>query len=184
VDRQSVATRAAQWIAGKAGNSQVWFYHFCQWLSQTPLSIWLREAPYPFPVFLIAHILTIAVFGGMVVMGNLRVLGKAMREVPVSEVIGQFRAWKWFAFAFLLVSGLFVAMSDPMEYYDNVMFWISMGILVLAGVNAAIFRYGIYRSVASWDTAVVAPLSARRWARVSIFLWIALILSGRATAFF
>jgi len=160
------------------------FYHFCQWLSQTPLSIWLREAPYPFPVFLIAHVLIIAVFGGMVVMGNLRVLGKALREVPVSEVIGQFRAWKWVAFAILLVSGLFVAMSDPMEYYDNIMFWISMGILVLAGVNAAVFRYGIYRSVASWDTAAVAPPSARRWAGISIFLWIALILTGRATAFF
>jgi hypothetical protein len=160
------------------------FYHFCQWLSETHLSHWLREAPYPFPILLIAHVLTIALLGGTVLMGNLRVLGKALREVPVSEVIGQFRAWKWFAFALMLVTGTFVAMSDPMEYYGNIMFWISMGVLVLAGVNAAVFRYGIYRSVAEWDTAAVTPPGARRWAGVSIFLWIALILAGRATAFF
>ena len=81
------------------------FYHLCQWLSETPLSIWLREAPYPYPVLLITHVLTIALFGGMVVMGNLRVLGKAMRAFPSREVIGQFRAWKWVAFAILLISG-------------------------------------------------------------------------------
>jgi hypothetical protein len=160
------------------------FYHFCQWLSETHLSHWLREAPYPFPILLIAHVLTIALLGGTVLMGNLRVLGKALREVPVSEVIGQFRAWKWLAFALMLVTGTFVAMSDPMEYYGNIMFWISMGVLVLAGVNAAVFRYGIYRSVAEWDTAAVTPPGARRWAGISIFLWIALILAGRATAFF
>ena len=160
------------------------FYHFCQWLGETHFSHWLREAPYPYPVLLITHVLTIALFGGTVVMGNLRVLGKALREVPVSEVMDQFRAWKWTAFALMLVSGIFVAMSDPMEYYDNVMFWISMGFLLLAGVNAAVFRYGIYRTVAEWDAAAVAPPSARRWAGVSIALWIILILTGRATAFF
>jgi len=160
------------------------FYHFCQWLSETPLSHWLREAPYPFPVLLISHVVTIALFGGMVLMGNLRVLGKALREVPVSEVIGQFRAWKWVAFAIMLVSGVLVAMSDPMEYYDNIMFWISMGLLVFAGINAGVFRYGIYRSVATWDRDAITPPAARRWAGVSIFLWIALILAGRATAFF
>jgi hypothetical protein len=160
------------------------FLNFCHWLSQTPFSIWLRESPYPFPVLLITHVFSIALFGGMVVMANLRVLGKAMREVPVSQVIGQFRAWKWVAFAILLMSGTLIAMSDPMEYYSNVMWWISLGILAVAGLNAAIFRYGVYRSVAAWDEAAVAPASARRWAGVSLFLWVALIFAGRAIAFF
>jgi hypothetical protein len=160
------------------------FFSFCQWLSQTSLSIWLREAPYPFPILLMIHVTSLALFGGMVVMGNLRVLGLTMRNVPVSQVIGQFRAWKWLGFAILLVTGLLVAMSDPMEYYDNIMFWISLVVLLIAGVNAAIFRYGVYGSVAEWDTADVGPVSARRWAGVSIFLWIALIFAGRATAFF
>jgi hypothetical protein len=160
------------------------FFSFCQWLSHTSLSIWLREAPYPFPILIIIHVISIALFGGMVVMGNLRVLGKAMRSVPVSQVIGQFRAWKWVAFVILLISGTLIAMSDPMEYRDNIMFWISLGVLLVAGLNAAIFRYGIYSSVAAWDEAAVAPVSARRWAGVSLFLWIAMVFVGRAIAFF
>jgi len=157
---------------------------FCQWLSGTPLSVWLRESPYPFPVLIIIHIITIALFGGMVVMGNLRVLGWAMRGVPVSQMIGQFRAWKWVAFAILLGSGLLIAVSDPMEYYNNIMWWISLGGLALAGVNAAVFRYGIYRSVASWDKDIVTPPAARRWAGISLAIWIGLIFIGRAIAFF
>jgi hypothetical protein len=160
------------------------FLRFCQWLSETPFSIWLRESPYPYPVLLIIHIVTIALFGSMVVMGNLRVLGWAMRSVPVSQVIGQFRPWKWIAFALLLITGLLVAASDPLEYYDNVMFWISIAVLFAAGVNAVIFYLGAYRRIAEWEQADVAPDGARRWAQFSMVLWIALIFAGRATAFF
>jgi hypothetical protein len=160
------------------------FLSFCQWLSQTPVSVYLREAAYPYPVLLIIHLITIALFGGMVVMGNLRVLGWAMRSVPVSQVIDQFRPWKWTALTLLLVSGILMATSDPLEYYDNVMFWISNVLLLAAGLNAWIFRYGIYRSVAVWEGDIVTPRSARRWAGVSLLLWISLIFAGRAIAFF
>jgi len=157
---------------------------FCEWLSQTPFSIWLREAPYPYPVLLMVHVVTIALFGSMVVMGNLRVLGWAMRSVPVSEVIVQFRPWKWTAFVLLFVTGILIAASDPMEYYGNIMFWISNAVLVLAGINALIFYRGAYRTVASWDQADATPDGATRWAQISLILWILLIFAGRAIAFF
>ena len=157
---------------------------FCEWLSRTPLSVSLREGTYEYPVLLILHVISIAMFGGMAVMGNLRVLGLAMRGVPVSQVIGQFRAWKWTGFVILLITGTLLAMSDPMEYYGNIMFWISMLILLLAGLNAMAFHFGAYRTVAAWDSAPLAPVNARRWAGISLFLWIALIFAGRAIAFF
>jgi len=162
----------------------VFLLRFCQWLSQTPFSIWLRESPYPYPVLLIIHIVTIGLFGAMVVMGNLRVLGLALPSVPVSQVISQFRPWKWLAFVLLLATGLLVAASDPLEYYDNIMFWISNALLVAAGINALLFYRGEYSRMASWDEADVPPRGARRWAQVSLFLWIVLVFAGRAIAFF
>jgi hypothetical protein len=160
------------------------FMSFCQWLSETTFSRNLREAPYPFPVLIIIHIITIALFGGMVVMGNLRVLGWAMKSVPVSQVIGQFRPWKWTAFGLLLVSGMLLAASDPVEYRGNAMFWVSNVLLLIAGLNAIIFYFGAYQSVKSWDIAAEAPATARRWAGISLALWIILIFAGRAIAFF
>ncbi|HKV04812.1 MAG TPA: DUF6644 family protein [Candidatus Acidoferrales bacterium] len=158
--------------------------NLCRWLNDTSFSAWLREAPYPFPALIIVHVVSIAVFGGMVVMGNLRVLGWAMRSVPVSQVIEQFKPWKWTAFGILLVTGTLLAASDPLEYCGNIVFWISVGLLLIAGVNAMVFRFGVYRSVAAWDETSAAPVNARRWASVSLFLWIALVFAGRAIAFF
>ena len=158
--------------------------HFCQWLEQTQFSVWLRDAPYPYPVLLIIHVISIALFGGMVVMGNLRVLGLVLRKAPVSQVIGQFRSWKWTGFGILAVTGTLLTVSDPVEYYGNIMFWLSLALLLAAGLNALTFRNGVYRSVADWDAVPIAPVKARRWANVSLLLWVALIFAGRAIAFF
>lgn len=158
--------------------------HLCETLSHTALSTALREQPYDYPVLLTLHVMAIALFGGMVAMGNLRVLGLAMRSVPVSEVIGQFRWWKWTGFAVLLITGLLLTLSDPVEYATNIMYWLSLGLLALAGINAWLFRKGIYRSVSAWESAQAAPPAARHWAIVSLVLWILLIFAGRAIAFF
>jgi len=153
-------------------------------LGATPLSIYLREAPYPFPVLIIAHILTIACFGGIVIIGNLRVLGWALRDVPVSQVIGPFRGWKAVALAVMLATGTLLAASDPVEYSGNPMFWVSNALLVAVGVNALVFCRGAYRELAAWDRSPVGPPAARRWARISLALWITLVFAGRAIAFF
>lgn len=159
------------------------FHDAAQWLSNTNLSTTLREDPYPYPVLSVIHVFSIALFGGMIAMGNLRVLGYAMRDVPVSNIIEQFRPWKWTGFAILAVTGVLLTISEPIDLYKNVYFWISLLLLALVGLNAWIFRYGIYRRVAEWDTAIIAPHPARRWAWISIALWIALVFAGRAIAF-
>jgi hypothetical protein len=160
------------------------FLAFVTWLDNTLLSRWLRFSPYPFPILIMLHVITIGAFGGFVVAGNLRVLGYTMRDVPVSEVLSQFRIWKWIGFASLLLTGMLIAISDPLEYYSNIMFWISWLVLALAGLNSLIFHRGAEREIAEWDTAPEAPLAARRWAICSIILWVSLIGVGRAIAFF
>jgi hypothetical protein len=158
--------------------------HFCEWLSETSLSVWLREAPYPYPVLLITHVMTIGIVGGMAVLGNLRVLGRALRSVPVSQVLTQFRPWKWAAGVLLLVSGTLIAVSDPLEYYENIMFWISNAVVIAALANAWVFSRGALRDVAAWENAPSASPGALRWARISLVLWVVLIFAGRAMAFF
>lgn len=159
------------------------FHDAAQWLSNTRFSTALREDPYPYPVLGTIHVLSIALFGGMVAIGNLRVLGYTMRDVPVSQVIDQFRPWKWTGFGILAASGVLLTISEPLDCYDSIFFWVSLALLALVGVNAWIFHSGIYRRVAEWDTAAVVPSPARNWAWISLTLWIALVFAGRLIAF-
>jgi len=160
------------------------FQHFFEWLSQTSLSITLRNGTYYFPILVIIHVLTIGLFGGMVAMANLRVLGLVLQDIPVSRVFSQFRPWKWIGFGILLITGTMLSLSDPVEYGGNIMFWISLVILLVAALNAFVFHYGVYRTVAEWDEAPRAPARARAWALRSLVLWISLVFIGRAIAFF
>jgi hypothetical protein len=158
--------------------------HFCVWLSDTSFSNWLRFAPYPYPILIMIHVITIALFGGVVVLGNLRVLGYAMKETPASEVFNQFRMWKWAGFASFLITGVLMSISDPMEYYTNPMYWLSMVLLVAAGINAWVFHRGAERRIAEWDQSSAAPSAAKTWAICSLILWISMVGVGRAIAFF
>jgi hypothetical protein len=158
--------------------------HLFDWLAQTRLSNSLRFGVYYFPVLTIIHIVSIGLFGGTVIIANLRILGAALQDIPVSRVFNQLRPWKWGGFFILLVTGIFMALSDPLEYRDNIMFWISMLILLIVGVDAFNFRRGVFSSVQDWDEAPRAPERARAWAVRSLVLWTCLVFAGRATAFF
>ena len=157
---------------------------WCTWLGETSFSVWLREAPYPYPVLLMAHLITIALFGALCILLNLRILGLALPQVPVTYVLQQSRPWKWSALVLLTITGLLIAASDPLEYYANPMFWISLGLLLVAAVNAWYFHARTCRSITLWDTAPRTPAAARWWACSSLVLWVVLIFAGRAIAFF
>jgi len=64
------------------------------------------------------------------------------------------------------------------------MYWFSLAVLLLAGINSWVFHNGIQRTMSEWEQNKVAPASARVWAICSLTLWISLVGLGRAIAFF
>lgn len=157
---------------------------FCEWLNDTRWSTALRESPWDYYIIGAVHLLGIAWAGGSVVMGNLRLLGIAMRGARVSQVLDQLRPWKCAGFGVVAMSGALLALSEPLDCYHSRSFWISMALLALAGVNGAAFRFRIYRSVTGWDEGASAPAAARLTACISLLLWVCLVFAGRGIAFF
>ena len=71
---------------------------FSQWVSSLDFFTSLRESALAYPIIMSLHLSSIAVFGGLILMTDLRLLGLAMPNTPVSDVIAQTRTWKRIGF--------------------------------------------------------------------------------------
>jgi Tfp pilus assembly protein PilN len=152
-----------------------------QWIESTDLSTAIREGALYYPIIGGVHLLGIALFGGMVLMTDLRLLGWAMRRIPVSDIVRQLQAWKWAGFIVVAASGLLLAWAEPQKLYRSPAFWVKMALLSLVGVHALVFRARVYGNTAKLDVAVTAE--AKLAAAISLILWAGLIVSGRLIAY-
>ena len=145
---------------------------------------YIRESGYTYPMILSIHLATIAVFGGMILMTDLRILGLAMRSVPVSEVYGQLRRWKQLGFVIMVTMGLLLALSEMDKYYGNPYFLMKMSLLVLVAVHAIVFRKSVYGNTEALDRAPQMPALAKIAAISSLVLWIGIASCGRWIAYY
>ena len=152
-----------------------------QWIQSTDLSTAIREGALPYPILGGIHLLSIALFGGMVLMTDLRLLGWAMRRSTVQDIVRQFRPWKWAGFAVVTSTGLLLAWAEPQKLYRSPAFWVKMALLALVGVHALGFRARVYGSTAMPDVA--ETIEGKLAACLSLLLWAGLIVSGRLIAY-
>jgi hypothetical protein len=152
-----------------------------EWVESTNLSTAVRERALLYPIIGGVHLLAIALFGGMLVMTDLRLLGWAMRRRTVSEILEQFRVWKRAGFVLVVSSGLLLAWAEPLKLYRSLSFWVKMALLVSVGVHALVFRKGVYEDAKALDAGLTPR--AKLAATLSLILWAGLIVTGRLIAF-
>ncbi len=150
-------------------------------IESTELSTAIREGALPYPIIGGVHLLGIALFGGMLLITDLRLLGLAMQRRTVSDLVQQFRPWKHLGFWVVVISGLLLAWAEPIKLYRSPAFWVKMALFALVGVHAVVFRAGVYRNTAKLDENVTQQ--AKLAAMLSLLLWAGLIISGRLIAF-
>jgi hypothetical protein len=157
---------------------------FFVWMETLPSSIMLRESINGYPVLLTSHIVSMCLFVGLIAFWDMRLAGLALRGERVSTIPPRIFPWALgLGFLISLVTGALLFYSQPMRYYTNFWFWLKSGMLILAGVNAAVFHLTTYQSVDTWDTAQVTPPAARFAGVFSLALWAGIIITGRMTAY-
>lgn len=152
------------------------------WLNATALAEAMRSSLWMYPIVEIVHIVGFSILVGSVAMFDLRVLGFA-RRVPVM-VLGRFLLpWSLASLLLIVPAGLMMFSAHPHDMMANKVFQLKLVLIGLAGVNAAAFHAGAYRSAPGWDTQGAAPPLARGHALASLALWIAIISCGRLLAY-
>lgn len=149
------------------------------WLDvNLPGSVYLRESLYGFAFLLTTHVLTMLLFLGLIIMMDLRLVGIAHLGTPTPQIQKRLFPWQMFGFALCNVTGGLLVYAQPMRYYGKGYFWLKMGLMALAGVNALVIHRITYRSEALWDSK-----AARLAGAFSLVLWAGVVCSGRLVAY-
>jgi len=136
----------------------------CQSIQNTTISTAVRESTWGFPVLGALHVLALAWFGGALVIFDLRRLGWLMRPDPLADLAAEFRGWRWFGVAVLMLTGALLFWVEPLKCYQSISFRLKMALLILMGLNAG--------------------ARSRLAGAVSLLLWIAVVFAARGIAFF
>jgi uncharacterized protein DUF6644 len=159
------------------------FDHFLHWLESTPPAIAISESSWLFPGIESVHVLAITLVVGSITMVDLRLLDVNLRDRPVGELIDEILPWTWTSFAVAVCSGALLFSSNATHYWGTVPFRAKMLLLVLAGVNMAVFHATIHRSVEVWGRQPRTPRAAKISGGVSLGLWIGVVTLGRWIGF-
>jgi hypothetical protein len=155
----------------------------CEQIQVTELSTAIREGALYYPIIGGVHLLAIALFGGMLLAVDIRLLGWGMKRSSVSELVARFRGWKEFGFVVVVSSGVLLGWCEPLKLYHSKSFWIKMALMVLVGVHALVFRRSVYANPERLDQQPSMPGEAKLAAALSLILWAGLVFSGRLIAF-
>ncbi len=141
------------------------------------------ESVLAYPIVLSTHLTCIALFGGMILMTNLRLLGLTFKSLTITEMVTSLRPWKRVGGSIMIATGLLLATSEAEKYAPNPYFWTKMVILGLIGVHALIFRPIVYSQTEELDRSQVIPTKVKVAAILSLVLWTAMFTMGRLIAY-
>jgi hypothetical protein len=154
-----------------------------EWLYNTGVATSIREGDTLFPWIECVHVLAITFVVGSIAAVDLRLLGLASRDRRFSLLNAEIVPLTWCAFAVALISGSLLFSAKATQYAANTAFEMKMVLLLLAGVNMAVFQLFTFRGVGAWDTALPTPLRAKLAGGISLCIWIAIVACGRTIGF-
>lgn len=148
---------------------------FFEWFGAWPASIAIRESTWIYAFVQAFHLVALAVFFGSVLIVDLRLLGRGMRERPLAQVARD--AWPWFTRSFLalLVTGIPQLMSNASREYYSPYFWFKMEVMLVA----LIFAFTLRRKITLADETRVGPVWGKVVGLVSIVLWLGVAIPAR-----
>jgi hypothetical protein len=140
---------------------------FMQWLQSFELAGSIRESSLAYPIILATHLTAMGLFGGLIAMTDLRILGLAMTNRPMADVHNQLRPYKHLGLTLAVI------------YWPNPFFKMKLSLLLLVAIHALVFRGPVYKKLSEMDKFGSSTQMAKVAAILSLFLWICLVGAGR-----
>lgn len=154
-----------------------------EWIQNLPLSEAIAVGAWWFPLLEAIHVIAVALVVGAIATLDLRLIYVSSRERSVSLMSAEVLPWVWGAFVLASISGGLLFMSAATRYGTNGPFLIKMALLLLAGINMAVFHRLAWRRVHEWDQGRPPAWEARLAGGLSLVFWLGVVFCGRWIGF-
>lgn len=151
-------------------------------IQDSALGSTISQSTWMFPTIETVHVMALSAVVGSIVVVDLRLLGLASKDRPISALTREFLPWTWGAFALAVVSGTLLFTSRAADYMALTPFLAKFAFMALAGANMVWFHLATQRSIKDWDTGEPAR-AAKAAGLVSLVLWFAIVICGRQVGF-
>lgn len=137
----------------------------------------MQRSSYAFPVAEMAHLLSLCILGGAILIVNLRLLGLGVTSQSAGQLAQELKRYLIAALIGSIVSGVLLVAGEPLKCYDNSAFRLKMLLLALA----IFFYFAIQQRLLklTWETPGRAFL-LKCVGVFSMLLWLSVGLAGRA----
>jgi hypothetical protein len=152
-------------------------------IQYSSLGISLAESLWAFPTIETIHVIALVTVLGTILVMDLRLLGVASTNYPITAMSRDTLKWTWGGFILAAITGTLLFISKSSSYMINPFFVGKMMLLALAGLNMAYFHRVTWRTVDQWDASPVVPTSAKVAGITSLIFWIVIVFFGRAIGF-
>ena len=152
-------------------------------LESTALGDFVASSTWAFPTIETIHVIALVTVLGSILVMDLRLLGLTAKDYAVTKMSRDTLRLTWGAFILAVISGSLLFISEASRLVYNEYFLYKMGLIVLAGINMAVFHLMTWKNVAEWDTGTPIPTSAKLAGGLSIVFWMVIVLFGRTVGF-
>jgi len=150
-----------------------------EWLDGSFLATISKAYGGVFAVVQMFHLLSMALLGGMVILGDLRLLNILMTDIPSDTVLENTNKWFTVGLIGLILSGIFMSSAVALKLYYNEMYWAKMASLALG----VVFVYAIRRPLLRYAHDTLNPRVLKITAITSLIIWFTVAASGRWIGF-
>ena len=132
-----------------------------------------------FPLLESIHVIAAAMVVGTILWVDLRLIGVAAVQYPITTMSRELVPWTWGAFVIATITGIGMFITRAASHVLNPAFQSKMVLLVLAGLNMAYFLFKLYKDIAQCDSLAVTSTQLKIAGSLSLFLWAGVMVAGR-----
>ena len=152
-------------------------FNFFDQLEQSFIGEAIRNSIWMFPVIEAFHLIGLAILGGSILVGDLRLLGLLLSSKPINYVISQTTLILKLGLLILVSTGIPLFLSEAIKCFYSRAFWIKMSALMIGLVFLFCIRNPVGLSTVEGNAKV------KLIGFISISIWAIVAGSGRWIGF-